>query len=319
MEIFYLTLRQMLMMFSLIAVGFILRKKGILSENSDKTMAKMETFIFVPALSLFTQMTKCTVQSFKENYVLIFYGLAIVLCAIAVSYPLSRLFFKKSEAKSYQRNIYKYALTFGNYGFVGNFIILGVWGTDFFYKYSLFVFLVGVFCSGWGMYILIPKDKGASLLQNLKKGLIQPPLIALIAGMAIGLLNLRPYIPEFIITALDNAGKCQGPVAMVLAGVVIGGYNFKKLLTNVKVYIATLLRLIVIPACIMLVLKAFGTSKEIMTLALVAFAAPLGLNTIVYPAAFGGETETGASMAMISSTLSVITIPLMYLVFIVLM
>lgn len=95
MEIFYLTLRQMLMMFSLIAVGFILRKKGILPENSDKTMAKMETFIFVPALSLFTQMTKCTVQSFKENYVLIFYGLAIVLCAIAVSYPLSRLFFKK--------------------------------------------------------------------------------------------------------------------------------------------------------------------------------------------------------------------------------
>lgn len=264
-------------------------------------------------------MTKCTVQSFKENYVLIFYGLAVVLCAIAVSYPLSRLFFKKSEANSYQRNIYKYALTFGNYGFVGNFIILGVWGTDFFYKYSLFVFLVGVFCSGWGMYILIPKDRGASLLQNLKKGLIQPPLIALLVGMSIGLLNLRPYIPEFIITALDNAGKCQGPVAMVLAGVVIGGYNFKKLVTNTKVYVATLLRLIVIPACIMLVLKAFGTSKEIMTLALVAFAAPLGLNTIVYPAAFGGETQTGASMAMISSTLSVITIPLMYLVFIVLM
>lgn len=317
MEIFYLTLRQMLMMFSLIAVGFILRKKNILPENSDKTMAKLETFIFVPALSLFTQMTKCTVQSFKENYVLIFYGLVIVLCAIAVSYPLSRLFVKRGEETSYQRNIYKYALTFGNYGYVGNFIILGVWGADFFYKYSLFVFLVGILCSGWGMYILIPKDKGASLLQNLKKGLIQPPLIALVVGMAIGLLNLRPYIPDFVISALDNAGKCQGPVAMVLAGVVIGGYNFKKLLTNVKVYIATLLRLIVLPACIMLVLKVFGTSDEIMTLALIAFAAPLGLNTIVYPAAFGGETETGASMAMISSTLSVITIPLMYLVFIV--
>ena len=319
MEMFYLTLRQMLMMFSLIAVGFILRKKGVLPENSDKTMAKLETFIFVPALSMFTQMTKCTVESFKENYVLIFYGLIIVLCAIAVSYPLSRLFVKKGEEKSYQRNIYKYALTFGNYGFVGNFIILGVWGTDFFYKYSLFVFLVGVFCSGWGMYILIPKDKGASLLQNLKKGLIQPPLIALVIGMAIGLLNLSQYIPDFIITALDNAGKCQGPVAMVLAGVVIGGYNFKKLLTNVKVYVATLLRLIVIPGCIMLILRLFGTSEEIMTLALIAFAAPLGLNTIVYPAAFGGETETGASMAMISHTLSVITIPLMYLVFIVLM
>ena len=47
------------------------------------------------------------------------------------------------------------------------------------------------------------------------------------------------------------------------------------------------------------------------------FVPPLGLNTIVYPAAYGGDTKTGASMTMISHVLSVITIPLMYLVFIV--
>ena len=77
------------------------------------------------------------------------------------------------------------------------------------------------------------------------------------------------------------------------------------------------MRLVVIPAVILLILKGVGTSKEIMTLALIAFGTPLGLNTIVYPAAYGGETKTGASMTMISHTLSVITIPLMYLLFIV--
>lgn len=71
-----------------------------------------------------------------------------------------------------------------------------------------------------------------------------------------------------------------------------------------------------IPAVLMLVLRALGTSKEIMTLDLIAFSVPLGLNTIVYPAAYGGETKTGASMTMISTTLSIITLPLMYLVFI---
>lgn len=63
-------------------------------------------------------------------------------------------------------------------------------------------------------------------------------------------------------------------------------------------------------------LKALGTNKEIMTLALIAFATPLGLNTIVYPAAYGGDTKTGASMAMISHTMSVITFSLMYLLLI---
>jgi len=321
MEIFNLTLKQMLMMFSLILVGFVLRKKSALPKNSGVVMAKMETFILLPALYFFTQM-KSTVETFTENAPLILYGLVIVLCAIILSYPLSRLFVRKetdSAENSYQRNIYKYALAFGNYGFMGNFIVLGVWGEDFFYKYSLFVFMVGILCSSWGLYILIPKDKNAKLLDNLKKGLLTPPVIALVVGMLFGLLNLSQYVPQFITDALDSAGVCQGPVAMILAGFVIGGYNFKELLLNKKVYVVTALRLVVIPAILMLVLKLIGTNDEIMTLALIAFATPLGLNTIVYPAAYGGDTKTGASMAMISHTLSVITIPLMYLIFIVIL
>ena len=322
MEIFNLTLKQMLMMFFLIMIGFLLRKKCILPDNAHITMSKMETFIFVPALSLFNQMTKCTVKTFTENAVLILYGAVMVAMAVALAYPLSKLFvrsWKQSPEAEYQRNIYKYAMTFGNYGFMGNFIILGVWGSDFFYKYSLFTFVVGIICSGWGLYILIPKDRGASILTNLRKGFVTPPMIALILGMAFGLLNLKQYVPEFMLNAFESASSCQGPVAMVLAGFVIGGYNFKELITNKKVYIATALRLIVIPAVMMVILKLIGTSEEIMTLALVCFGTPLGLNTIVYPAAYGGDTKTGASMTMISHTLSVITIPLMYLLFIVIL
>ncbi len=321
MEIFNLTLKQMLVMFIFIMLGFLLRKTKILPESSDTTMSRLETYIFVPALSLFTQMTKCTVKTFTENSVLILYGAVIVFAGMLLAYPLSRLFIRKAETPelAYSRNVYKYAMTFGNYGFMGNFIILGVWGNDFFFKYSMFVFVVAIICSSWGLYILIPKDRNVSIWANLKKGLLTPPMIALALGMIIGLLDLTKYVPEFIVTVCSNAGDCQGPVAMVLAGFVIGGYNFKELLLNKKVYVATALRLIVIPGILMLILEALGTPKDIMTLALVAFATPLGLNTIVYPAAYGGETKTGASMAMISHTLSVITIPLMYLVFIVLL
>lgn len=317
MEIFYKTLEQMLLMFILMLTGFVLRKKSILPENSNITMSKLETFAFVPALNLYSQMSKCTVQSLTENWVLILYGFITVLCGIALAYPLSRLFVKDPE--SYQRNVYKYALTFGNYGFMGNFIVQGVWGDDALYRYLLFTFGVGIFCSGWGLYILIPKDKGDGILKNLKKGLITPPLMSLLLGMAIGLLDLTQYVPRFCMSALQSASSCQGPVAMVLAGFVVGGYNFKELITNIRVYIATALRLIVIPAVLMLILRALGTSEDIMTLALITYATPLGLNTIVYPSAYGGETKTGAAMAMISHTLSVITIPIMYLVFIVLL
>lgn len=319
MEVFNLTLNQMLLMFALIVVGFILRKKQLLPDNAYKVLSKMETFLFVPALSLSTQMTKCTVETFKENWILIVYGLAVVLCSMVLAYPLSKLFVRNSADSpelTYQRNIYKYSMTFSNYGFMGNFLVLGVFGQDVFFKYSLFTLGVAVMCTSWGLFILIPKEQNAGIIQNLKKGLLTPPMIALAIGIAVGLLNLKPYIPQFILSALESAGDCQGPVAMVLAGIVIGGYNLKELLTNTKVYFASILRLIVLPALIVLVLKALGTPEEIVVLALVCFGTPLGLNTIVYPAAYGGDTKTGAAMTVISHTLSVITIPLMYLVFI---
>lgn len=50
-------------------------------------------------------------------------------------------------------------------------------------------------------------------------------------------------------------------------------------------------------------------------LTLVAFATPLGLNTVVFPAAYGADTSIGAGMALISHVLSVITFPLMYMLF----
>ena len=137
--------------------------------------------------------------------------------------------------------------------------------------------------------------------------------LKIIKALICGFLGIKENLPEFMISAVSNASGCKGPVAMLLAGFVIGGYEFKSLFGDRKVYIATLLRLIVITVIIVLSLKAIGTNKEIMTLALIAFATPLGLNTIVYPASYGGDTKTGASMAMISQSLSVVTLPLMYL------
>ena len=68
-----------------------------------------------------------------------------------------------------------------------------------------------------------------------------------------------------------------------------------------------------------LIIQKFYLPDCVLTLALFAYATPLGMNTVVFPAAYGGETKTGASMAMISHTLSVVTIPLMYLLFIVIL
>lgn len=315
MDIFLLTLQQLMMMASLMVAGFLLRKKNIVPENTGVALSKLETYIFVPSLSIINQLNNCTVETFVNNSKLILYGAVIIAVAIPLGVLLSRVFVRQN---AYTRNVYQYGLTFSNYGFIGNFIILGVWGDLMFYKYTMFTFILAIACNSWGLYMLIPKGQ-ASLWKNLKKGLTAPPMLALFFGIICGLLNLKQYFPDFLLSALDNASKCMGPAAMLLSGMVIAGYNIKELMANKKVYILALVRLILIPSAFLIVLKLLNVSEEIMILLLVAFASPLGMNTIVYPAAYGGETKTGASMTMISSALCVITLPIMYYLFVVIL
>ncbi len=315
---FEMTLGQMLTMFAFILVGYLLRKAKILPEESGVAMARLETYLFVPALSLANMMEYCTVDSFRENFTLILYGAVIIVAALLLAVPLSHLFVRRAVTPelAYQRSIYRYGMTFANYGFMGNFIVLGVFGGAMFFKYQMFCLVMSVLCNSYGLYLLIPKEQNAGLWHNLKKGLLAPPTIALFAGVAVGLLELGDYIPTFLLNMLDGAGKCQGPVAMVLVGFVIAGYPLGEIFVNKKVYAASLVRLIAIPAAFLLVLHMLDASKEIMTLALIAFGTPLGLNSIVYPETYGGDVKTGASMASISQTLCIATIPLMYWLFI---
>ena len=104
----------------------------------------------------------------------------------------------------------------------------------------------------------------------------------------------------------------MGPVAMVLTGFLIGQYPVKKLLSDKKIYIASALRLFVLPALFIVILKLLGADNTALTMCLFAFGTPLGLNTVVFPAAYGGDPSTGVSMATISHTVCVVTIPIMY-------
>ena len=286
-------------------------------DDAGTVLSKLENYVLVPALVISNFMTNCNIENLSANYMNIVYSAVLVTIAMLIAIPLSKPFSKEKPESGidcdYQRSIYKYALTFGNFGFMGNAVVLGVLGDAGLFKYLLFTMPLNVLVYTWGMYILIPKGKRTG---SVLKNLMNPIFISLLLGMVLGLLNAKDFMPEFFVETVSSAKACMGPVAMILTGFIVGGYDFKKLLTKKRIYLATFLRLFVIPGMMLLLLKYIGAGKEIMTMALFAFAAPLGLNTIVFPAAYGGDTKTGASMAMISHTLSVVTLPIMYLVFI---
>ena len=314
METFKATLTPMLVMFLCIIIGYVLKRKNLSPEGTDKILSKLENFVFVPALILSTFNEYCTVASLKSNAVLIGYSAVALVIALVMSIPLSQIFVRTGDY--YQRNVYKYALAFGNFSFMGSAIAPAILGGSAFgsadevlYYYLLFTLPLNLAVYTWGIMILIPKGQQK---QNPLKNLLNPIFIAIVLGAVLGLTGWGKLLPTVVTTTIGYCKGCMAPLAMILTGFVIGEYELPKLIRNGRVYIATGLRLVVFPLIILGVLKLLQASDLVIILALFAYATPLGLNTVVFPAAYGGETETGASMAMISHTLCIVSIPLMY-------
>lgn len=304
-DVFTATLSQMMVMLLCIVIGFILNKKKLSPEDTATVLSKLETYVLSPALILNTFSRYCTVDSLKKQYPLVLYCAIAIVIAIGLAYLLSPLFAKKG----YNRCIYRYALTFGNFGFMGNAIVPAILGAEKLYEYMLFSLPAYIGVYTWGLAILIPRSTGKS---NPLKNLLNPSMIAVALGVTLGLTGAAEYMPSFFNDTLAGLGSCMGPIAMVLTGFVIGDYSFKTLLQDKKVYAASVLRLLILPALFILMLKLLGANNTVLTMCLFVFGTPLGLNTVVFPASYGGDTATGASMAMISHVLGVITIPAMF-------
>lgn len=319
LESFTNTLTPVLSLFLCIAIGFILKKAGLFPDNASKTMAKLEYWVFCPALSFATLLRFCTVDNLGKNATTLGFALVFSVISVAIAIPCAKLFVPKKE---YERGIYTYALAFGNLSYMGDPLALAMYGSVGLAYYKMFTLPLLMLIYTWGISLLIPKEQAGG---NTWKSLLNPSMVASFSGILLGIVGLGgtngvldTSLP-FLMKTVDSLSNCMGPVAMLLAGFTIASYDLKKLLTNKKVYIATALRLVILPVvlvgCMTLVRFLFHVSGNgILFIAFLASAVPLGMNTIVFPEAYGGNPETGASMATISHSLCVITIPVLFTV-----
>ncbi len=328
-DTFLIVLNPMLSLVFCMALGFLLRKKNILPEDAGTVMSKLINWVFFPALGFSALARYCkidTIAAHSQNLIL---SLLIICLALLVATLLSKVFIKTPSA---ERGIYAYALMFGNFGSVGDPLVIGVFGEMFYSYYKLFTLPLTILVYTWGMSMLVPtnKDKTSSdaadakktkVISSLKK-LFNPTTIAMLLGIIVGLTDTAQYFPDFIHTSLDSLKNCVGPVAMIVAGFTVASYDLKEMLANKKYYFATALRLFIIPTLLigtmfflkegMNLLFNLSIGNSVLYLALFAYAAPLGLNTVVFPLAYGGNPKIGAGMALISHVLCAISIPIMF-------
>lgn len=308
MSVFLSTLNQIAFLFTLISVGYVLAKLGIVPESASKVLSKLENNVFIPALVLGTFIENFTVERISATRELLLVSSVVSICAILVAILVS----KAVTRDRYIQNIYTYGLSFSNFGFMGNAVVNAMF-PDIFFEYLFFTLPLWVFLYIWGIPVLLMGDnEGAKTLKARIKPFLNPMFLSMLIGMAIGLLRIP--VPDFFMAALDSSSACMSPVAMLLTGIAVSRIRFKETFTDIRTYIISIVRLLVLPLAFLGTAHFIPVLREptIFACALCSLAMPLGLNTIVIPSAQGKDTTVAAGMAVISHLLAIGTIPLVF-------
>ncbi|MBQ5911242.1 MAG: AEC family transporter [Clostridia bacterium] len=308
MGVFLSTLNQMGFLILLIAAGYILVKLNFVEESGAKILSKLENYLFIPALVLSTFITNFTVESFSTAWKYLLCGTVVVLISAVFAVYVSKLCTKDD----YIRKIYTYGLSFANFGFMGNAVVAALF-PDVFMNYLIYVLPFWTLIYVWGVpYLLMPSGDKKNVLSGLKK-LINPMFIAMLIGMVIGIFAIP--LPSFIGSAVSSLGSCMSPVAMLLTGMTIAKINLKATFKNLSIYAVSAIRLVLMPLVAIVALMLLKLPYELSLCTVCALAMPLGLNTVVVPSAYGKDTSVAAGMALISHLLSLITIPVVFMLF----
>jgi len=192
---------------------------------------------------------------------------------------------------------------------MGNSLVRGIYGEDALFLYMIYTLPLTFFAYSVGITWL--KNTGGARFSF--RALANPVFFAVIVGILLGLTGIP--LPSFLDAVVASSAGCMTPVAMLLTGMVIGSYTLKSFVTEPTLYLASLVRLIVLPVLGISFLRLFSISGEIQLVALISLCMPMGLNTIIIPSAYGRDTTLGAGLALISHILSLLTIPLLLLIF----
>ena len=298
------TLNQMLMFFSVMILGFILRRKNIVPENADVSLSRVLTMVVSPALLFKTFIANFNLDTLLEKSYIFVWGIVLLFILIFLGTALANAF----ADNRYVKYIYTYSFIIPKMGYMAQPLTLAVFGEEALFDLMIFSIPFNVYIYSVGITRLNPKNEKVSL-----KSLANPLFFSM--GLAIILGLLKVPIPTFIQDTLSSLSACMGVIAMLLSGLVIGKYDLRDMVSSGKIYVASFIRLLLIPAAFVYALKALGLPSYIYMTALCVLAMPMGLNTVVFPAAYGGDTKPGASLALVSSIFGIVTIPIMFSIF----
>ena len=284
----------------IIGAGFLLQRYGPLTPEDTRSLSRLNCYLIMPC-SIFSAFQ-------MERRPEILSGLSYVLLGALLVHGLYLLithFLKKPLGLNPVEQVSGFCTNAGNLIIP---LVTSMLGREWVIYTCAYILIQTVLL--WS-YVknLICGEKGF----RLKDILLNPNILALIAGSSLFLLN-RPLtgLPEDTVSALASM---VGPSSMLVIGMTMGSLNLKQVFQNRRIFLVAGLRLLIYPSLalgLLLVLgKLIPEGVPFFLITMMAASAPSAAVITHICQLYGRDPGYASSICSVTTCRCCLTIPLM--------
>lgn len=295
----------MVILFTIVVLGYALCKLGYMGDKFDQKLSSIVIDVTCPALILSSVMGA---ELPDRSLILPLLGISFLTYILLLVYGFwVPRFVSKSRD---EQGMIGFALMFANVGFIGYPIVSAIFGPKAVFYAALlnipntfFIFTAGV--------MLV---KGEHNMKSLSaKVLFSPAMIAAFVAALMVAFSVRT--PDIIARPVTMVGNITIPAALMVIGSSMARLPLKEIIGSPKVYVASLLRLVVVPLSVYFLFRFCGVTDVINNINTVIIAMPVASYGTMFCMKYGRNPSLMTEMTFITTLGSILTIPLITLLF----
>ena len=298
-------MQQITELFLMIFMGYVIVKARLLKGEDSKVISKIVLYLIIPCV---------IINAFQVDYTSEKVQGLLLAFAASVMLQVLLLIIVWGAGRMGLNEVEKASVYYSNAGNLIMPIVTFVLGQEWVLYGCVFMSVQIVFVWSHGKWVLSRQSK-----IDWKKILLNINMVAVFAGVFLFFTKIR--LPQIITQTCGSVGSMNGPASMIVTGMLIAEMSLKDIFTNGRVYFITFLRLIAVPAVALLLLKVSGLvngspdGKKLLLIVFLAVITPSASTITQMCQVYGNDSQYASAINVMTTLFSIVTMPLMVLLF----
>ena len=309
-------------LFLYISMGFFLRKIGIIDDRVMQGLTGIFMVGSLPATILNSMLNQLFDAALLVNILTIMVSIVLAYFLFAlVGLWMGKLF----KLPRNRIGVYAMAMSFGNVGLMGLPVIIALFGGIGGFYGTIVILAYFVMLPTMGIWLTVKSasdEHGQAVKYKLK------PNVALFAAL-LGLIYYvtQDFIPQQVIhivrpAVIDGVGggpigafiggmnAITTPISMLMIGSLLAKGKVSEVLGEPSIFALCAMKLLVVPVIIFFAIQGFIADPVVLGVIVLQTAMPAASLSAVYAEKYKADSAFASRAVMLSTALSLITIPL---------